>query len=101
MVNKTIREWEDEMLALPLAGRVSGEHEEHGPESPEFNALHRPDGGMMCRCDRCRIIRIKRRRAFRFPMTKCPGCGELFFSIYTRCEKCRGSNTQEENSHDR
>ncbi len=83
---KNIEEWEDDMLSRPTAGKVSGEHDEHQQQDAEFV------GGSItgkCWCERCIIIRIKKRRAFRFPMKKCPICGELFFSIYDRCDACR------------
>lgn len=81
MARKTVTEWEDEMLALPVASSISGEHEEHLTPDQE---------GGRCLCTRCLIIRIKRRRAFRFPMTKCPSCGELFTSLlHQTCERCR------------
>ncbi len=86
----SVKEWEDKWLADPMAAKVSGEHGEHVESDPEFTPLIRPDGGRtLCKCKRCTIIRIKKRRASRFPMTKCPGCGELFFSIYKICQECR------------
>ena len=83
-----ITEWEDKMLATPLAGKVSSEHDEHKAGDAEFvppGDNYRND----CMCKRCVIIRIKKRRAFRFPMTKCCVCGKLIFSLYKACEECR------------
>lgn len=81
---KTQKEWEDELLATPLAGRVSGEHDEHQDGDLDFQ----PNGMGKCRCKRCLIIRIKKRRAFKFPRRKCPNCGVLYFGILTVCASC-------------
>ncbi len=91
--------WEAKMLALPIASKVSGEHDEHTPQDPEFvemvipettvHGIHFPEEHTgKCRCDRCMIIRIKRRRTRLWAQSKCPGCGELFSSIFTHCKKC-------------
>lgn len=89
MSTPSLSEWEESMLASPLANKVSGEDTEHVESDPEYL----PNRRGKCRCQRCIIIRIKKRRAFRFPMTKCPGCGKLFFSIFTLCEQCRKETT--------
>lgn len=87
---KTVEEWEDELLSLPLANSVSGEHEVHTPDQMGYVA---PTDSWLaakgyCACKRCWVIRIKRRRAFRFSRSKCPGCGTLFTSLFTHCGKC-------------
>ena len=80
--------WEDSLLALPLAGKVSGEHEEHSCDDAEF--VRSPTTWQVSLSAIVSIIRIKRRRAFRFPATNCPECGELFISAFwDKCEKCR------------
>ena len=86
----TPKEWEERMLSLPIAGKVSSEHDVHTKEDPEFQPL--ASNPHICRCDRCKIIRIKKRRAFRFPRTKCKNCGELFTSLFNVCDKCNTQN---------
>jgi len=94
---ENVEEWEDHMLALPIAGKISGEHDEHQPGDPEF-IEHTILLGK-CKCDRCRIIRIKRRRAFRFPRRKCPECGNLFVSLFEVCDDClKGGSKRSESS---
>ncbi len=80
----TNKEYEEKLLALPIANQISGEHEEHTSNDPEFapNEINR------CKCDRCKIIRLKRMKALRFPRTKCK-CGNLFTSIFSVCNECR------------
>lgn len=57
------------MLAKPIASSVSGEHELHkvGEEGFEYGSTL-PNH---CVCDRCKIISIKRRRAYKMPRNKC------------------------------
>lgn len=71
-------EYEEYLLNLPIASQISGEHEEH----PVIN-------GAKCLCIGCRIIRVKKRKTFRFTRSNCPGCQELFTSIFPLCDKCR------------
>lgn len=85
----SVEDWENRMLSLPEASAISGEHDEHQPGVAEF-VPHRDPMSDKCSCARCKIIRIKRRRAFRFPRRKCPNCGELFFSLFDLCANCRG-----------
>lgn len=92
----TVPEWEEKMLALPIARSVSGEHEEHRPGDDGFimfPAMPTPATPTRCRCDRCKIIRIKKRRAFRFPRLRCPRCRKLFTSLFVGpdglCRDCR------------
>ncbi len=88
----TVKEWEDKMLALPLAGKVSGEDEEHSATDPEYRTSSNPvlaAEHQRCLCDRCKIVRIKKRRTSSFPRSKCPACGELHVSIFETCNKCR------------
>lgn len=81
-------EYEKKLLALPEAGKISSEHDEHDPTSPEF--VQGPHGYPKCMCNRCRIIRIKKRLSFRFPRSKCRVCGELFISLFhDTCAECR------------
>lgn len=84
-----MKEWEDKILSSPLAGKVSGEHDEHIEKDEGYQENVRPNGTKYCKCERCVIIRIKRRRALRFPKHKCTVCGELHFSLFGVCEKCR------------
>lgn len=88
----TMKEWEDSLLSKPIASRISGEHDEHKPGDKEFVERIRPDGIVNCGCQRCIIIRIKRRRAFKFPRRKCDKCGELYFGIFTICSNCQDPN---------
>jgi hypothetical protein len=92
----TVKEYEDKMLSLPIAGKVSGEDVEHAPGDdgffqPVFQFELLTD---RCFCDRCRVIRVKRRRAFLFPRRKCTFCGGLHTSIYLTCEACRNLGEQ-------
>lgn len=92
----TVEEWENGMLSLPIAGQVSGEHEEHQRSDVGFVPYPPPTFELTgkCRCDRCKIIRIKRRRAIRFPRTKCSNCGNLFVALFVDefnplCKECQ------------
>lgn len=93
----TSKEYEERLLSLPIAPGISSEHDEHKEGEAGYVPLidpfyNQPTG--RCKCDRCKIIRIKRMKAFRFPMTKCKGCGELFAAIWgVYCEKCGGENS--------
>lgn len=84
-----VKEWEDWMLSKPIASSVSGEHDQHTSEDKEYDRKIRPNGQVYCGCERCVIIRIKRRRAFRLPRVKCEKCGQLHTSIFRLCKECR------------
>lgn len=86
-----VEEWENKMLALPLARQVSGEHDQHKHGDPDYLPWFDEFGAETgrCKCDRCNIIRIKQRRAFKFPRVKCAKCGALFFALFSDvCEEC-------------
>ncbi len=89
MKRRTVTEWENEVLSKPLASKVSGEHDLHTSDNTEYVPRIRLDRVEYCGCEQCVIIRIKRRRAFRFPMKKCENCGQLCFSLFTICKECR------------
>lgn len=83
--------YEKRLLSLPLSRSVSGEDEEHGRDDQSYVVIPAADPSrVQCGCDRCRIIRIKKMRAFRFSQTKCK-CGNLFVSaFFNQCSRCRG-----------
>jgi hypothetical protein len=75
-----VSEWEEKMLALPVAASVTEESREHSESDMDFvprerdielESLHKKYGGggdywlhlARCACERCVIIRIKKRRA--------------------------------------
>ena len=92
-LRELVEEYERRMLSLPLASLVSSEHDEHRPGEADFQPMMLSPS--VCGCNSCRIIRIKKLRAFRIPRTKCPSCGKLFVSLlYPVCEDCRGSATK-------
>lgn len=90
-LHERAEEYKKRLLALPIAGKVSGEDVEHARGDVGF--VEMDPLAPYCGCDRCRIIRIKKRHAFRFSRSKCVGCGALFTSLlYTTCEECRKGN---------
>lgn len=93
----SMQEYEQYLLGLPIARSTSGEDDLHTVEDDEFVAPDSPDlySRPTCMCDRCKIMRLKRRKAFHFPRTKCRACGELFYPrLFTvvgtenTCSKC-------------
>lgn len=93
----SVEDYDKRMLALPIARKVSGEDEEHTPNDPDYSPIPNSAtvrGHDACGCDRCRVIRIKQRKASLFPQTKCVNCGDLFVALLVdayepRCKTCQ------------
>lgn len=59
----TQQDYEDRILSSPLAETISGEDTEHEPTDGKYLVV---EGLLLCGCERCRIIRVKRAQLVRF-----------------------------------